>query len=277
MKLKRKERIGGIIKVLTDNPNKIYNLKYFTKLFSAAKSSVSEDITFVKEIIEKLHMGEVITLVGASGGVKYIPSIQKDKILKVLEKIIDKINEKDRVIPGGLVYTLDILYTPKYLKSVAKVFSYLYKDKKIDYVLTIETKGIPLATITAELLNVPLVVARDENKLTEGSTLGINYVSGSTGKVKTMFVSKRSIKKGSNILIVDDFIRGGGTAKGLKNLVKELESFVVGTCFLIDINNSDNKMVKEYNSLIKLTEIDKNRVNAELDKNFFKKIKGFYN
>lgn len=276
MKLKRKERIGGIIKVLTDNPNKIYNLKYFTKLFSAAKSSVSEDINFVKEIIEKLHMGKVVTLVGASGGVKYIPSIEKNKILKILEEIISKVNEKDRVIPGGLVYTLDILYTPKYLKAIAKVFSYLYKDEKIDYVLTIETKGIPLATITAQFLNVPLVVARDENKLTEGSTLGINYVSGSTGKVKTMFVAKRSIEKGSNILIVDDFIRGGGTAKGLKNLVKELESFVVGTCFLIDIDNSDEKMVKEYNSLIKLTEIDKDRVNAELDKNFFKKIKDFY-
>ena len=42
--MKRTERVGAIIKILTDTPNKSYTLQYFCDLFGAAKSSISEDI-----------------------------------------------------------------------------------------------------------------------------------------------------------------------------------------------------------------------------------------
>lgn len=269
MKLKRKERIGAITKILADNPNKIYKLQYFTEKFNSAKSTISEDIDIVKGIINNLSMGKIVTIVGASGGVKYIPMIGKEEIEKLLNDIIVKLNQPDRIIPGDFIYALDILYNPKYLKKIAKIFSMYYADKNIDYVLTVETKGIPLATMTAEILNVPLVIVRDENKLTEGATIGINYASGSTGRLKTMFVSKKSIKRNSNILIVDDFLRGGGTAKGMKDLVLELESSVIGMCFLIEIDNGKDKMIKSYNSLIKLTKIKNERDKAYINSDIY--------
>ena len=34
MKFKRTERIGAIVKILSDNPNKIYTLSYFTETFN---------------------------------------------------------------------------------------------------------------------------------------------------------------------------------------------------------------------------------------------------
>ncbi len=47
-KLKRNERIGALVKVLSDSPNKVFTLSYFTELFNAAKSTISEDLVIVK-------------------------------------------------------------------------------------------------------------------------------------------------------------------------------------------------------------------------------------
>ncbi len=79
MKFKRTERIGAIVKILSDNPNKIYTLSYFTNQFNAAKSTISEDLLVVKSVFEKLHLGKVITISGAAGGVKYIPKTSKQE------------------------------------------------------------------------------------------------------------------------------------------------------------------------------------------------------
>ena len=73
MKLRKSERIGAIVKVLSDNPNKIFTLGYFTEKFDTAKSTLSEDISVVKNVFEKLELGKVITISGASGGIKFIP------------------------------------------------------------------------------------------------------------------------------------------------------------------------------------------------------------
>ena len=62
MKFKRTERIGAIVKILSDNPNKIYTLSYFTETFNAAKSTISEDLLVVKNVFEKLQLGKVITI-----------------------------------------------------------------------------------------------------------------------------------------------------------------------------------------------------------------------
>lgn len=273
MNFKRKERIGIITKILAEQPNKIFKLNYFTELFNSAKSSISEDIDIVKGVIETLNMGEVITIVGASGGVKYIPHLSKEESLELLRTIVKRMNEPERVIPGDLIYALDILYDPKYLKGLAKIFTMFYAKENVDYVMTIETKGIPLATMTAEALNVPLAIARDTNKVTEGATIGINYASGSTGRLKTMYVSKKFIKEGSNILIVDDFLRGGGTAKGMRDLVLELNSQVVGMCFLTEIDNGKQKMIKDYDSLIQLKQSSDGHSTAVINENVFNKIK----
>ena len=57
-------------------------------------------------------------------------------------------------------------------------------DEKLDAVVTIATKGISLANAVANVLNLPVVVIRKDNKVTEGSTVSINYVSGSSRKLK---------------------------------------------------------------------------------------------
>ena len=78
MKLKRNERIGALVKILCDHPNKNFTLSYFTNKFSAAKSSISEDIVVAKKMMEELGLGKIETISGAAG-VKYIPVVSEEE------------------------------------------------------------------------------------------------------------------------------------------------------------------------------------------------------
>ena len=68
MKTSKKERICAITGMLMDNPNVVYPLSHFAELFDAAKSTLSEDISVIKETLPKMDMGEIDVLFGANGG-----------------------------------------------------------------------------------------------------------------------------------------------------------------------------------------------------------------
>lgn len=258
--MKRNERIGAIVKILCDRPNRILTLSYFTELFNSAKSTISEDLIVVKKMMDELKLGKVETIAGAAGGVKYIPFMSQEKKLNILNQICHKISDNKRIIPGGYLYIADVLYDPAFIKDIGEMFAEMFSYSGIDYVLTVETKGIPLAMMTANGLNVPLVVARNENRVTEGSTISINYVSGSTGKVQTMYVSKNAIPAGSKVLIIDDFMRAGGTVRGMVELIQELGGQVEGIGVLMETVDPINKMIEGYTSLLTLERAEKDNI-----------------
>ena len=55
----------------------LYPLSHFSELFGAAKSTLSEDVAIIKEAFERLQLGEIEVFMGASGGIKYIPRMDK--------------------------------------------------------------------------------------------------------------------------------------------------------------------------------------------------------
>ena len=119
-----------------------------------------------------------------------------------------------------------------------------------------ETKGIPIALATARALNCPVVMARRESKVTEGSTISINYVSASSRRIQTMSLVKRAVEKGQRGLIVDDFMKGGGTVRGLMELLHEFEAEIAGVGVIISTEDPGQKMVKDYKSLMVLKDVD---------------------
>lgn len=249
-KSKRNERIGLIVKVLAEAPNKLFSFKYFTEHFGAAKSSISEDIAIVKRIMQDNGLGKVITIPGASGGVKYIPEVPVSIKTAAIERFSALLNDSARNIPGGFLYMADLLFNPELIMPIGEIFAEAFLDKSVDYVMTIETKGIPMAFMTARFLNVPLVIARKDNRITDGPTISINYISGSSGKLGTMYASKRAMKPKSNVLIVDDFMKGGGTAKGMLDLAMELDAKVVGIAVLVETAEPRMKLIKDHLSLL---------------------------
>jgi purine operon repressor len=128
-----------------------------------------------------------------------------------------------------------------------------------EYVVTIETKGIPLALMTAKALNRPLVIIRDGSRVTEGSAVSLNYVTGSSRQIRTMSLSRRALPVESRVVIIDDFMKAGGTAKGMVELLWEFKSNVLGIGVLIDTKIPEKKLVDDYYSLLKLEEVNEEK------------------
>lgn len=253
--MKRNQRVVMIAKTLSDSPNEILNLNDFSHILSAAKTSISEDLDIVRKVFEEFGVGSIKGISGASGGIVYEPSISAKESRRILTDLCNKLTESDRMMAGDLIYTSDLLLDPKINTKMGLIFAdyFIKKQVPIDYVLTIETKGIPVAITTSRYLNVPLVISRHANIPTEGSKFSINYVSGSHKTLKTMYISKKAIQQGSNVLIIDDFMRGGGTAKGMMQLVAELGCHTVGTGVVFDsLTENKTKLVSDYISLIQL-------------------------
>jgi len=254
-KLKRNERIAAIVKILSDNPNRTFTLSYFSDLFQAAKSTISEDIVVTKQAMEKANLAKVETMTGASGGVKLVPITTTQRNKEILGEICNKLKDKERILPGGFLYMTDVLYSPHLIHSVGEVFASQFDYKDVNYIVTVETKGIPIALMVAKAMNLPLIILRHENKVTEGSTVSINYVSGSSGKIQRMSLSRRAIKPGSKVILIDDFMKAGGTAKGMIDMMKEFDAQVVGTGVLIATKEPEKKLVGDYISLLILDEV----------------------
>lgn len=254
-KLKRNERIAAIMKILGDQPNKIFTLNYFTERFFAAKSTISEDIMVVKQSMEKMKLGKIQTISGAAGGVKYIPFVTEEQNKEILQNICRYLSQGERILPGGFLYMADVIYSPQKIHQLGEVFTSQFDYREVDYIITVETKGIPLALMVAKAMNLPLVILRRDSKVTEGSTVSINYVSGSTGKIQKMSLSRRAIKPNSKVIIIDDFMKAGGTAKGMMDMMKEFDTQVEGIGVLIGTKEPQEKLVKNYIPLLILEEV----------------------
>ncbi|MBQ4551486.1 MAG: pur operon repressor [Clostridia bacterium] len=253
-KFKRNERIAAMTKVLTSAPNRIFTLSYFCEMFGAAKSTVSEDVAILAETLRTFQMGTLETVTGAAGGMRYRPLVQSGEGRALMEKIVAMLKDSSRVLPGGFLYFSDILSDPQLVSGMGHIFAAEYYDAGIDFVLTMETKGIPVALMTAEALHVPLIIARRSSKVYEGSAVNINYVSGKGG-IETMSLSRRAVREGSKALIVDDFMRGGGTARGMLSLLEEFNCKCAGMRFVMALENPARRMNENEKSLMVMDEI----------------------
>ena len=162
----------------------------------------------------------------------YKPMMSKEEAAEVIDDVIHLLDEKNRLLPGGYLFLSDLVGNPTLLNRVGKLIATIYMDEQLDAVVTIATKGISLANAVANVLNLPVVVIRKDNKVTEGSTVSINYVSGSSRKIETMVLSKRTLEENSNVLVVDDFMRAGGSINGVMNLMNEFKAHVKGYQYL---------------------------------------------
>ncbi|HHY99378.1 MAG TPA: pur operon repressor [Firmicutes bacterium] len=255
-KLSRSERLVAMTKYLLDHPHSLISLSYFCDTFGSAKSTTSEDIALLHQTFDDLHLGRIETQAGAAGGVRYVPFLSAEEQARTAEWLASELSSPSRILPGGFVYMTDILFSPKHMSRAGLIFATRFADLSPDCVLTVETKGIPLAFMTAWALNVPLAIARRNAQVTEGPLVTINYVSGSARRVETMSIARRAIPEGARVLIIDDFMKGGGTAHGMVELTNEIGAQVAGVGVLIETLEPRQKLVNDYLSILMLEGLD---------------------
>ena len=141
-----------------------------------------------------------------------------------LDKAIRKV--KDFPKPGILFYDITSIFTNiKAFQWVIDKATDIYKNKKINVILAVESRGFIFASPIAYNLGIPLVLARKAGKL-PGKTVRQSYALEYGEAV--LEIHEQDIKKNDSVLIIDDLIATGGTLKACANLVVKLNASVVG-------------------------------------------------
>jgi purine operon repressor len=231
-------------------PNQLHSLSSFAEATGAAKSTVSEDLALLRAVCDRFGLGRVETVPGAGGGVRFRPLRSREQIVCLVEDLCARLRDPGRVLPGGFLYTADIVSTPSLTEEIGEAFATLFWEARPDVILTMEVKGIPLAFMTARAFNVPLVTIRRGGKVTDGPSVSVNYVSGSSRMVQSMTLPLRVMPRGARALFIDDFLRGGGTARGVYDLMREFGAEVVGVGVLVETEQPADKMLDRYLALI---------------------------
>ena len=154
---------------------------------------------------------------------------EKEKIEKLIRSVKD--------FPEKGVIFRDIttaLKDKEGLEIVIKDFTDRYKDKGIDYVVGADARGFIFGAAIAYNIGAGFVPARKPGKLpaeVESVEYSLEY-----GK-NSIEIHKDAFGKGSKILIVDDLLATGGTAKAMAQLVEKLEAEVYELAFMIELSN----------------------------------------
>ncbi|HHY81815.1 MAG TPA: pur operon repressor [Clostridiales bacterium] len=264
LKIKRNERIAAMTRIMCSHPCQIFNLNQFSELFNSGKSTICEDIAIIRDTLLALRLGDLESVAGAGGGVRFVPRVDKRNTEEYISELCKSLSDPDRILPGGYIYMNDILHNPQQIYKIGEILASRFMDVRPDFVITVETKGTPVAIMTAFSLGCPVVVAGRNGNVTEGPLVSINYVTASSRRIQTMSLSKRAVKEGSRALIIDDFMKGGGTARGMAQLLKEFNVDIVGTGVVIATREPQVKLVSSYTSLIMLEQVDESERKIEL-------------
>jgi len=148
------------------------------------------------------------------------------------------IKEKIISIPNypkqGVIFrdVTSLLKDTEGMRKVVEILVNRYKDKKIDVIVAIESRGFILGGILADKLKLPLVPIRKPGKLPR-ETISEEYeLEYGTDKVE---IHRDAIKEGDNVLLIDDLIATGGTAVASANLINKLGGKIEEVAFVIEL------------------------------------------
>ena len=128
--------------------------------------------------------------------------------------------------------------------KIIDIFYHQFKDKNIDAVVGIESRGFIFAAPLALKLGCKFVLARKPGKLPH-DTISEEYdLEYNTDAIE---MHKDAINDGEFILIIDDLLATGGTAKATGSLVGKLGGKIIGYAFVIELKQLEGaKLLDTY-------------------------------
>jgi adenine phosphoribosyltransferase len=135
--------------------------------------------------------------------------------------------------PGILFYDITTLLKDKEgLKGTIDALKSQYQGAPVDVVIGVEARGFIFAPALAYALGAGFVPVRKPKKLpSECARISYDLEYGSD----TLEVHRDAIPAGSRVLIVDDLLATGGTARAVTQLVEQLGGTVAGLAFVVEL------------------------------------------
>ena len=157
---------------------------------------------------------------------------------------MDDLKAKIRHVPdfpkaGILFYDITtLLQDPAGLRAAIDSLALPFKDQGIEIVVGIESRGFIFGAAVADRIGAGFSPVRKPGKLPSTcvtTTYDLEYGSDS------LEIHADAVKKGQPVLIVDDLLATGGTARATADLVKQLGGDVRGLAFLIELVALDGR------------------------------------
>ena len=147
----------------------------------------------------------------------------------------------DFPIPGILFFDVTTLFkSSECLKELENRLYEIYKDKGITKVVGIESRGFVMGALLASRLGAGFVPARKPGKL-PAETIQESFAK--EYGTDTIEIHKDAITEDDVVLIHDDLLATGGTAKAAYNLVKKFNPRDVFVNFIIEITNLNGREI----------------------------------
>jgi 5'-methylthioadenosine phosphorylase len=166
----------------------------------------------------------------------------KELLVKTIEKISnndeDFIKSRIRTIPNwpkqGIMFRdiTTLLKDSEGFRKTIDVLEERYKNKNIDVIAGIESRGFVLGAALASRLNKSLVLIRKPGKLPADTIREEYYLE--YGK-DALEIHRDAIGLNERVLVVDDLLATGGTAAAAATLVEKLGGKVVECAFVVEL------------------------------------------
>lgn len=151
---------------------------------------------------------------------------------------------EERILKEGTILDGNILRVDTFLNhqvdvqllnAMAEDAKEYFKNVEINKILTVEASGIAIATVFAQIFEVPLVFAKKSQAGNLQKDKYATIVKSYTYKNEyEIAVAKKLLNEEDKVLIIDDFLAEGNAVYGLINIVEQAGGEVGGICIAVE-------------------------------------------
>lgn len=141
-----------------------------------------------------------------------------------------------------------LLAAPKAMDYITSQFAEHFKAEEFDVIAGAESRGLIFASLFAQHMDKGCFMVRKKGKLpgpTEEIEYGLEYAEG------ILEIQYDAVKPGDRVLIMDDLLATGGTARATAQLIERVGGVVAGYAFVIELDFLQGRKVIGENYNIK--------------------------
>jgi adenine phosphoribosyltransferase len=173
---------------------------------------------------------------------------------------IERLRQSIRTIPDfprpGIMFKdiTTLLKNSELLQlAVDNIYNY-FKSERIDQIAGIESRGFILAAALAYKFKCGFIPIRKPGKLPAAKISEEYQLEYGTDRIE---IHQDALRPGQRVLLVDDLLATGGTARAACNLILRLQGEIVGLAFLVELSFLKGRQLLEKFTILSLIQYDR--------------------
>ncbi len=225
--------------------SRIADLKY--KLMVTELLNLAKNYYTYRELSQLIGLPETVLSRYVKGHV--LPTIDRavdiNNKLESIMRLESEIQRRIRFDDLGYFDNTKVISDTMLLERAVQQAVNKFAGQRVTKILTPETDGIPLATLLANRLGVPLAIAKKTREIGVGEFIEEVYIPSKSAMMMSYYVPRSMFRKGDCVLIVDDVIGSGETQRALIKIVRKAKAEVAGVYALMSISMEWKRRIED--------------------------------